>query len=642
MRNLYVPISANPLLNDAQVINDLHEMGVQRVYITNNGRFCFERGKIREEQLANLKRKRELYESEGFEVGSWICSLGFGDPQRPMNKRIAEKYTRIRSIAGKELDDAICPLDESYTEMMSGLVEDIARSGMKMIMLDDEFCLCVRPGLGCACDLHMAKLREELGEDIGIEELEKKVFTGGASKYRDAWINVMGESMKHFARKIREGVDRVDPSVRVGFCSGYTSWDLEGADALELTEILAGNNKPFLRFTGAPYWISTNRIPRQTLQTIIETVRMQNAWAKGRGIDLFGESDTFPRDRFHSPAVHSEIYDMALMVEGISDFKYVYNYSCQPEYDSYYVDIHKRNKPLYEKIANAFEGKTSVGVRVYEEMRKFRNFDLPEKYTGHKPVMAATMFSDAQAMLTSNAIPTVYEGKGICGIVFGENAKYLSAEDIDGGFILDTKAAEILEARGIDVGLKSVSINTHCGVLMETFKGRYPDDLPFDSAGPRILELKEGADPISFFEIEGYPPEVIKVPSAYRYENAKGQRFLVFAFVGEEQKDSSSFYWSYSRGALIRDNLCWLGKEAPASSIGNPHLYAIAREDGGELAVGYFNIHADEIFNAEITFGDDAENIEFINCEGRQTGARSAVIDYIKPFGFAAVIARKR
>ena len=151
MRRLYVPISARAELHDEQVIKDLHAVGAQRVYLVNGGRFCYERGSIRDAQLENLKRKREMYENEGFEVASWICSLGFGDPQRPMNKKIAEKYTRIRSIAGKELDDALCPLDENYTEMMSGVVEDIAKTGIKMIMLDDEYCLCVRPGLGCAC-----------------------------------------------------------------------------------------------------------------------------------------------------------------------------------------------------------------------------------------------------------------------------------------------------------------------------------------------------------------------------------------------------------------------------------------------------------------------------------------------------------
>jgi hypothetical protein len=69
--------------------------------------------------------------------------------------------------------------------------------------------------------------------------------------------------------------------------------------------------------------------------------------------------------------------------------------------------------------------------------------------------MYVTMFSNAQAILTSNAIPTVYEGEGICSICFGENARYIDEKDVHGGLILDAAAAEILERRGFDVGLVS-------------------------------------------------------------------------------------------------------------------------------------------------------------------------------------------
>jgi hypothetical protein len=82
----------------------------------------------------------------------------------------------------------------------------------------------------------------------------------------------MGDSLRDFARKMRESADKVDPSIRMGFCSGYTSWDLEGADAIELTKIFAGDNKPFLRYTGAPYWVPQVRFKGQSLQTIVERI----------------------------------------------------------------------------------------------------------------------------------------------------------------------------------------------------------------------------------------------------------------------------------------------------------------------------------------------------------------------------------
>jgi hypothetical protein len=103
-----------------------------------------------------------------------------------------------------------------------------------MIMLDDDMCLSVRPGIGCFCDRHMELLSRELGEDLNGKPLEKLMFTGGRNRYRDAWLKVMGETMRKFCRSVRDMVNTVDPTVRLGFCAGYTSWDVEGADALAI------------------------------------------------------------------------------------------------------------------------------------------------------------------------------------------------------------------------------------------------------------------------------------------------------------------------------------------------------------------------------------------------------------------------
>ena len=635
MRKLYVPVSATPELDHQKIISDLHEIGAETVFLVNDGRFCFERGPVRSEQLRNIKDKKELYEAAGFEVGIWILALGFGSKNAPYNAKIAEKYTRIKSTRGAVGDDAICPLDEDYTLAMCTLIEDLASIGLKMIMLDDEFCLNIRPGLGCACDLHMKKLCEELGEEIAREEIEKKVYSGSPSRYRDAWIKVMGDSLKNFARRMRESTDKIDPTVRMGFCSGYTSWDLEGADAIELTQIFAGSNKPFLRYTGAPYWVPQGRFSGQPLQTIVENVRMQEAWISGLEIEAFGEGDTYPRSRFHSPAAFAEIYDLALIAEGISNLKYYYSYSFAHDFDPYYVDIHKRNTPLYEKVDKLFSGKKSIGIRVHEEMRKFKNYDLPTGYLGCRDVMYVTMFSTAQAMLTSHAIPTTYSGEGIASICFGENAKYIDEKDLHGGMILDARAAEILEERGFDVGLAS-SEKLTMGRGREIFEGGYTASPLIDTVRFRILKTKNGAEILSRFRFPALDAPLF-IPAAYKYENKAGDRFLVFGFAGDEQADSSATLLSYSRAEQLKDILPWLcGRPLPATAKSAPGLYSIAREDENAIAVGYFNMHPDEIFDLEITLDRVPLDVEFVNCNGTWEG-NNAKINYIKPYGFAAL-----
>lgn len=640
MRKLYVPVSANPGLDHGQIIKDLHEMGADFVYLANDGRFCFERGAVRDAQLENIKDKMELYENSGFEVGVWIVTLGFGGKTKPYNAKAAQKYTRIKSTGGFVADDAICPLDTNYTHAMSTLVEDLASIGFKNIMFDDEFCLNIRPGLGCACDLHMEKLKEVLGEDIKRDEVTSKVYSGAPSKYRDAWIKVMGDSMRAFARAMRAAADRVDPSVRLGFSTGYTSWDLEGADAIELTKIFAGENKPFLRFTGAPYWVPEVRFKGQPLQTVIENVRMQAAWIKDCGFEAFGEGDTYPRSRFNVPAAYAELYDMALITEDVANLKYYYSYGFPHDFDSYYVAAHKRNMPLYKEIDRVFGGKKSIGVRVHEEMRKFKNYELPPAYCGCRDVMYVTMFSNAQAILTSNAIPTVYEGEGICSICFGENARYIDEKDVHGGLILDAAAAEILERRGFDVGLVSAERLAIPGGG-EIFDG-YTKTPIIDSSRYRHLKLKDGADVISRFCFTAVDP-ALEVPSAYRYENASGDRFMVFGFAGDEQADSSSTLLSYSRGEQIKDNIAWLcGRELPARCKSSPHLYSIVREDDNSIAIAYFNIHADEVFDLSVELAAAADEVEFVNCRGAVEECNRVRIDYIKPYGFVALNVKKK
>ena len=53
--------------------------------------------------------------------------------------------------------------------------------------------------------------------------------------------------------------------------------------------------------------------------------------------------------------------------------------------------------------------------------------------------------------------------------------------------------------------------------------------------------------------------------------------------------------------------------------------------------MAYLNINPDEIFDAEIVFSQKVKSVRFINCEGNLTADNKAVIDYVKPFGFAAV-----
>ena len=636
MSRVFVPVSAQLNQDLEKTLAELQKLGATRVYITICERYPFQRGERRDVMLASLKKTIEFFDSHGYETSVWTDSIGFGSPIPTYNAEVTKDYTRLRSITGKGIGDAFCPLDDDFVNMYCELIADIARTGVKMIMLDDELCLSVRPGLGCACDLHLAEFSKRVGEEITLEGLTEKLFTGEKNKYRDAWLDLMGDTLANFCAKIRAAVDTVDPDIRLGFCAGFTSWDTEGIDALSLTKVLAGKNKPFLRFTGAPYWLSTQRFGRMTLQTIIEMARMQYAWSKESGVEVFTEVDTYPRDRYHTPVTYSECFDLATRVsDDMDSLKYMFNYCCLPEYERGYVAEHISHLELYRDIERVYNKKNSVGIRVYEEMRKLKNADLPEKFIGEKDIMKRFAFSSAQMILTSNAIPTVYEGDGLCGIAFGENAKYLPDAAIDKGLILDVTAAEYLQSRGIDTGLRAVVDSTNA--VHEIFENGYPYTEHFDTKSVCLIEADSKAKVLSYFTSYEMLDDK-KTPAAYLYENANAQRFLVYACRADSLRDSSTIFWSYGRAAQISESIEWLGgAPLPAVCLGNPHLYALCKVGDGEVAMGYFNCHVDEINNAKVTFVKKIKSVEILNGEGIVVDDHTVVIKHIKAYGYVGI-----
>ena len=229
--------------------------------------------------------------------------------------------TRLRSIAGREAGDAFCPTDPVYRKWYGEWFAALCSCGATIVMIDDDLCQSVRPGLGCFCKRHKNLLAKALSlpadsPALADSNLRQTVFTGPPTPARAAYIQTMGDSLRAFCRFLREIADRIDPNLRLGFCAGYTSFDSEGATADELTAILAGKNRPFLRLSGAPYWTApaVNRFPATALADVIEFVRMQIGFCP-EDTELFHEADTYPRPRALIPAALGEAYDCALRTE---------------------------------------------------------------------------------------------------------------------------------------------------------------------------------------------------------------------------------------------------------------------------------------------------------------------------------------
>ena len=578
--------------------------------------------KKRAEVMSQLKENCKFFKNNGLEVGAWFWTFNVG---------ASSDYTKMMAIDGREISSFACPTDEKFVDFAAEYIAEVAGCGVDIIMFDDDF----RYGFqadqpACLCKNHIAEINRITGEEKTREELFAHITSGGENKYRDAYIKVNGDAFRNFAFRMRESLDRVAPYVRMGACACMTSWDLDGVSPRELSHILAGNTRPFVRLIGAPYWAAKGAWGN-SMSDVIELSRMESAWTRESDIEIMAEGDCYPRPRTACPASYLEAFDIGIRVSDCTDglLKYGIDYYSNIDYEQGYARAHERNRAIYKDVERLFGGKTSVGIRIYEMPDKLREMVMPTAVNDTVNIQNA-FFSKAARMLGYGAIPTVYEGEGVCGIVFDENARHILLDTLKDGLILDIAAAEILKSRGVDVGIESFGDIVR-GINAETFTSNR-NTVSTDNATANDIALKEGAEILS----EAWTPKKT-IPISYRYENANGEKFLVLNI---NTRGSEIALKTYARSRQIADAAEWFSKKLPAYCYGNPALYMQAKSGDGSLAVGLWNFHADGVYDAEIELSEKYSSIEFVNCSGRLYGYK-VIIDKIGVFEFACFEVRK-
>lgn len=624
MYKISVPtsIAANARAGLEKVYENLTDLDASRVFIypmdlyTDDAEW--------KDTVDEIKKQCAFFREKGLETGVWIPAFF---PTFLLVKELP--FQKMRSISGK-ITDFICPSDSDFVKYVCARCTDIAKCGPDIIMFDDDFRYGFLPSgvgdFGCLCDRHISMINEITKEEKTREELCEYIKSGGRNRFRDAFLEVNGKLLEAFALSVRRAVDKVCPSIRIGACTCMSSWDIDGTDPEKIARIFAGDNKPFMRLIGAPYW-AVNKSWGSSLQDVIEYERMESAWTEDKGIEIFSEGDVYPRPRTNCPASYLEGFDTALRAAGCTDgiLKYALDYVSDPDYETGYIEYHKRNRSLYTEIEKAFAGKKPCGIRVYEYKKRLPDIVSPD-VTRDSINVDTLFFSNAARTLAHNTIPSVYEGEGVCGIVFDENARHIPKEALKGGMIIDIYAARILSSRGIDVGIESFDGGYFTG-RTERYLSNGNSISMIGTLGCRIT-LKENAEVLSVCEIDGETH-----PVSFRYENAEGCRFLVLNIKTDHYERNILFH--YARSRQIAETLPWLsGNTLPAYCYGHPHLYMQCAEDASSLSVGLWNYHADIVFSPEILLGKEYTEIRFINCSGKLEKNKVTITD-IPAFGFA-------
>ncbi len=575
-----------------------------------------------EKQISYMKEACDFFKSQGYEVGAWFWGLQF-------DKGLG--FREIKTLQGRSVDRFACPTDERFLEFFASCLKDVAKTGVDIILLNDDLRFGAWGGFGCVCEKHIEMIGKELGEKIEETKLKDLILSGGKNKYRDAFLNANKKALENYAKVMRSAVDEVNPETRMGFCACMTSWDIDG-DAFNLARILAGKTKPMLRLIGAPYWAAAEPY-KHKLQDVVELERMEASWNYCPDIELIAEGDAYPRPRINCGASYIEGFDTALRASGALDgiLKINVDYVSDAGYEAGYLKKYIKNKPVYEAIKQHFEGKKSVGVRVYESMKKAEAMHFPNALGGHRE-MEDVFYSSAARILNANSIPTVYEGSGTTGVAFGENAYHLTEENFGKGLIIDALAAKILTDKGIDVGIEEFGERERMKYQYFTEHGNF---IIASNCIISNVKLNSKCKILSYatsdFESQGKP-------ICYLYENGDGQKFLVFTCIARE---GEAFLRQHGNGKIIADNALWLsGEKLPAYSCGNPNLYIQCKEDEEHMVIGIWNFFEDEAIEPAIFLGREYESAEFLFGSG-VISEDKAILDDIPPFGFRGIVLKK-
>ena len=601
----------------------LREAGAARVFLVFND----------ERDLLTLGDNIAFFKSAGISACVWVGeTLGHGGVLlNGMTDAEEEHFQPLVNVRGEEREGTRCPLDPDFSAKTAGWVAGIAEAHPDVILLDDDLRLSQHgPAFCCACPRHLALMSEHIGEEVTLDALREHAFSGKPNKYRDAWLYAQGESFRRFCETLRTAVDAVDPSVVLSFCAAHAIWSVDGVDVLGVTRLLAGKNQPLLRLHGAPYWtpFAGGKLP---FGFVVSIARMFASFCADSGIETMAEGDVYPRPRFNTPAAYLELFDSIMRADGSHDgiLKYMADYTAGPLFETGYFARHKKNQPFYAEVMKNFPDGANLGVRIHVRPHTFptADFSLTEP-------RANTPLPIAGAILGCAGFPTVYYGEGITAAAFGEDVRALPAEAFENGMILDALSAIILTEKGVDVGLAS-----YRGFENKTYTylstGRAGEIAPVRFADSRTLvaTLKAGATTVMTAYI-GTKEE----PFAYTYENAEGQRFLVYLTDYGTWTEGTGLFDSCIHHPVLTKVIPWLSRR-PLPIVGEAHpgLTLLAAKDAAGTSLLFANCFADEIMTPTFTLDEKYTDVRVMGASAHVEENRLVFDTDIPPFSAVTV-----
>lgn len=466
--------------------------------------------------------RRALAADAGIEIGVLVQStIGHGwSGQRQLT---AEPWQRIVRMDGT-VSSRMCPSDARFRSYITDIVGAIAAEDPAFLMIDDDFGL--RHG-ECLCPAHLAELNTTAGTCFASPAEAHAALSACGPSDSLLWTfeSLRIDSSRRFAREIREAIDRVNPSIRCGYCTPCMGFMF----ANEIATLLAGGTEPFVRIANANY-LNTST---QVLTALAGVTAKARSTVSGIR-DVIDESDTFPHTRFSESATALHAHITSAILDGLSGSKLWISDFTRPNPAGCvaYERIIADNRPFYDTLFAAVEGIVWEGF-VQPIPR------VPGNYAPLNPLAVLRQPEFATLLLCRFGIPCVYERSARTSIrlLCGENVDaFTDAELLDffrGGLLLDTVAAEKLQARGFarhmgctverdETGIFSCEVVVQTGL---TIRSGWSADIR------RIIPASERTQIITRLH-NGELPSAANAygPGATCFENEFGGRVAVVAF----------------------------------------------------------------------------------------------------------------
>ena len=382
---------------------------------------------------------QERLAKDGISGGVLLQStLGHGyilNRQNPYQNFIGMKDELERQVC--------CPLDEGVREHFYNVCKTIASARPGFMLIDDDFRLLGRSGHGCACPLHLAEFKRLTGLDLTIPELRERMNGTSDEDRRLARIydKMQCDSLVGMAKRMRQGVDEIDPRIPGGYCP--CSADVR--HAMPIAEAFAGQGNPTLIRINCGFY---NQRGPQLFSGVMQSAAIQLAAIREKTGIVLTESDTCPHNRYSTSAASLHAHYSGSLLEGCDGAKHWISRLRGNEWKSAkaYRKMLTEHQGFYRKLTEFGRTADWFGAR----------FALPEEpYFNYNPVEHIWGESWHQMMLERLGIP-MYFSKKSGGAVFMNGLQPRAFSDaelkklLSGVLVLDCRAAKIFCEKGYE------------------------------------------------------------------------------------------------------------------------------------------------------------------------------------------------